>query len=116
MLLLLLLSSFAMQVVIRDLLLGTPPACDGLSKFTLSVLLLLLSYALQVVIRDLLLGTPPACNGLLCELLGVDPAGPFANPRLVIAAVALFICSPLLLLRWVLGPLLQQHMIFCLGC
>jgi ammonia channel protein AmtB len=54
---------------------------------------------LQVVIRDLLLGTPPACNGLLCELLGIDPSAPFADPRLVIAAVALLICSPLLLLR-----------------
>jgi hypothetical protein len=53
------------------------------------------------VIRDLLLGTPPACNGLLCELLEVDPSGPLANPKLVITAVALFICSPLLLLRCV---------------
>jgi hypothetical protein len=47
----------------------------------------------------LLLGTPPACNGLLCELLGVNPAGFWANPKLVITAVALLVCSPLLLLR-----------------
>ncbi|WIA19762.1 hypothetical protein OEZ85_005676 [Tetradesmus obliquus] len=52
-----------------------------------------------VIIRDLLLGTPPACNGLLCELFGMDPSGALADPRLVIAAVALLICSPLLLLR-----------------
>ncbi|WIA17082.1 hypothetical protein OEZ85_013981 [Tetradesmus obliquus] len=52
-----------------------------------------------VVIRDLLLGSPPHCNGLLCELLGLDPSGALADPRLVIAAVALLICAPLLLLR-----------------
>lgn len=55
----------------------------------------------QVVIRDILLGSPPTCSGLLCELFGLDPTGPLANPRVVIAAVALLLYAPLLLLRWV---------------
>ena len=52
-----------------------------------------------VIIRDILLGTPPACNGLLCELFGLPPSSVLADPRVVIVALALLVCSPLLLLR-----------------
>jgi len=53
--------------------------------------------SLQVVIRDILLGSPPECNGLLCEAFG-----PAANidARLLIIAVAVLACAPLLLMRW----------------
>lgn len=52
--------------------------------------------SLQVVIRDILLGTPPECNGLLCEAFG-----PAANidARLLIIAVAVLLCAPLMMLR-----------------
>jgi hypothetical protein len=54
-----------------------------------------------VIIRDILLGTPPSCNGLLCELLGLPPTSFLANPRLVLIVLALLVCAPLFLLRYV---------------
>lgn len=56
-----------------------------------------------VIIRDILLGTPPACNGLLCELLGLSTSSSLYDGRVVIVAVALLVCAPLLLFRWVCG-------------
>lgn len=49
-----------------------------------------------MVIRDVLLGEPPECNGLLCEAFG-----PSANidARLLIIAVAVLLCAPLLTIR-----------------
>lgn len=57
-----------------------------------------------VIIRDILLGTPPDCNGLLCEVLGLSPSSVFYDARVVILLVAVLVCCPLLLLRWVLLP------------
>jgi hypothetical protein len=51
------------------------------------------------VIRDILLGMPPDCNGLLCEVFG--PSVHALDARLVIIAVAVTVCAPLLLLRCV---------------
>jgi len=55
--------------------------------------------AFQVIIRDILRGSPPACNGLICELFGVGNTGLLSDPRLIITAVALLFCTPLLLFR-----------------
>ena len=56
---------------------------------------------MQVVIRDILRGTPPACNGLMCELLGPgwSLGGLLADGRVMVVAVALLLCAPLLLIR-----------------
>lgn len=51
---------------------------------------------LQVVIRDILLGAPPDCNGLLCEAFG---PGANIDARLLVIAVAVLVCAPLLIMR-----------------
>lgn len=77
------------------------PSSPGVQVLQLAVLSFCFGFGVVylVIIRDILLGTPPACNGLLCELFGLPPSSVLADPRLVIVALALLVCSPLLLLR-----------------
>eukprot|EP00775_Hariotina_reticulata_P005172 gene5172-5410_t len=81
----------------------TRTLCGGVIMKVLQVAVLAFCFGFGVVylviIRDILRGAPPACNGLICELFGIGNTGPLADPRLIIAAVALLFCTPLLLFR-----------------